>query len=126
MIYLKKYLEQKEVFVKKEISNVDLKTIIKSHSTIFIKSVECDEIRGGCFSLDVNFIDFSGENKNIIIYQYLSKNEFLSFVKENFIPIKQFIESVEDAVKYSREELERLPNHNNKEEIENYLKSQNR
>lgn len=118
---IKKYLEQKEVFCKKEISDVTLKTIIKLNSTIFINLCEFEKIMNGCFCLEINFIDFSGENKNISIYQYLSENDFYSFVKENFVPIKELILSLDEIVNYSREELSKLPDHDKKEDVENYL-----
>lgn len=86
---VEEYLQYKQVFFKKGIVNSDLQEILKGGEVHNIGKVSIERIR-------TDAIAFSMEvcGKEITIYEFKDQLEFFKDVKNQFIPIVEFINTV--------------------------------
>lgn len=86
---VEEYLQYKQVFFKKSIANSDLQEILKGGEVHNIGKVSIKRIR-------TDAIAFSMEvcGKEITIYEFKDQLEFFKDVKNQFIPIVEFINTV--------------------------------
>ena len=80
------YLQNKQVYVKKEIANSDFKTIAESGKVHNIGKVELTRINNErvAFNLVVNGVETT-------MYEYKSDLELFAWVKTNFIPVPELV-----------------------------------
>jgi hypothetical protein len=76
------YLQNKQVYFKKEIANSDFKTIAESGKVHYIERVNLIRLNKEqiAFSINVN-------GRETTMYEYKSDLEFFDWVKTNFIPV---------------------------------------
>lgn len=81
------YLQNKQVYFKKEICCSDFKTIAESGKVHNIGKVELTLLNENtiAFHLNINGID-------VTIYEYKSDVEFFAWVRTNFIPVLVLVE----------------------------------
>ncbi len=81
------YLQNKQVYFKKEIANSDLQTIAESGKVHNVGKVQLTRLNEHqiAFDLNVNGID-------ITMYEYKTNLELFAWVKTNFIPVCELIE----------------------------------
>jgi hypothetical protein len=81
------YLQNKQVYFKKEIANSDFKTIAESGKVHYVERVNLIRINKEqvAFSINVN-------GRETTMYEYKSDLEFFSWVKNNFIPVSELVE----------------------------------
>ena len=81
------YLQNKQVYFKKEIANSDFKTIAKSGKVHSIGKVNLTRLNENqiAFTLNVNGTETT-------MYEYKSDLELFAWVKTNFIPVCELIE----------------------------------
>jgi len=80
------YLQNKQVYFKKEIANSDFKTIAESGKVHNIGKVELTRINNErvAFNLVVNGVETT-------MYEYKSDLELFAWVKTNFIPVPELV-----------------------------------
>lgn len=80
---VEKHLENKQVFFKKEITNIDLKRVTAPRTVYKIGDVRVHRIDTAriAFSMVVDDCDMT-------MYLYKSDIEFFNWVQENFIPVR--------------------------------------
>ena len=80
------YLQNKQVYFKKEIANSDFKTIAESGKVHNIGKVELTRINNErvAFNLVVNGVETT-------MYEYRSDLELFAWVKTNFIPVPELV-----------------------------------
>ncbi len=81
------YLQNKQVYFKKEIANGDFKTIAESGKVHNIGKVDLTRLNKQqiAFTLNVNGTDTT-------MYEYKSDLELFAWVKTNFIPVCELVE----------------------------------
>jgi hypothetical protein len=81
------YLQNKQVYFKKEIVNSDFKTIAESGKVHNIGKVELKRLNEQqiAFTLTINGAETT-------MYEYKSDLEFFAWVKINFIPVCELVE----------------------------------
>jgi len=79
---VEKYLQNKQVYFKKEIVNSDFKTIAESNKVHYVERVNLIRLNKEqiAFSINVN-------GREVTMYEYKSDLAFFAWVKCNFIPI---------------------------------------
>jgi hypothetical protein len=80
------YLSCKQVYFRKQISNVDLKTIVEAGKVHYVGKVELKRLNENTLSFILMI-----EGKEVIIYEYKSDLEMFAFVKTNFIPVQELV-----------------------------------
>jgi hypothetical protein len=80
------YLSCKQVYFRKQISNVDLKTIVESGKVYYVGKVELKRLNENTLSFLLII-----EGKEVNIFEYKSDLEMFSFVKTNFIPVQELV-----------------------------------
>ena len=83
---VEKYLQNKQVYFKKEICNPDFKTIAQSHRVHNVGKVEAKRLneRQIAFSITI-------DTNETIMYEYMTNLEFYAWIRCNFIPINELI-----------------------------------
>ena len=81
-------LQFRQVYIGKDISNVDLKPIVPV-GVIDMKAVEAQRINGNTIALRFNY---NNEKEAVTIYSYETDLGFFAFVKTHFIPVHLLIE----------------------------------
>lgn len=81
------YLQNKQVYFKKEIVDIDFKTIAESGKVHNIGEVELTRIRDDtvAFTIVVNGLQ-------VTMYEYMSDLELFDWVKTDFIPVNKMVE----------------------------------
>jgi hypothetical protein len=80
------YLSCKQVYFRKQISNVDLKTIVEAGKVYYVGKVELKRLNENTLSFILMI-----EGKEVNIYEYKSDLEMFAFVKTNFIPVQELV-----------------------------------
>jgi hypothetical protein len=80
------YLSCKQVYFRKQISNVDLKTIVEAGKVYYVGKVELKRLNENTLSFLLMI-----EGKEVNIYEYKSDLEMFAFVKTNFIPVQELV-----------------------------------
>jgi hypothetical protein len=80
------YLSCKQVYFRKQISNVDLKTIVESGRVYYVGKVELKRLNENTLSFLLII-----EGKEVNIFEYKSDLEMFAFVKTNFIPVQELV-----------------------------------
>ena len=78
------HLQNKQVYFRKEIANVDLQTIAEARKVHNVGRVSVQRIDVERFALDIEI-----NGKETTIYQYMSRDEFFEWVWDNFIPVSE-------------------------------------
>ena len=81
-----KYLQNRQVYFRKEISNSDLKTIAKPDRVHNIGRVEITRLNKTTI---VIYIEINNEMANI--YEYKTNLELFAWIKTNFIPVNELV-----------------------------------
>ena len=81
------YLQNKQVYFKKEIANSDFKTIAESGKVHNIGKVDLSRLNEQqiAFTLNINGTDTT-------MYEYKSDLELFAWVRTNFIPVCELVE----------------------------------
>ena len=81
------YLQNKQVYFKKEIANSDFKTIAESGKVHDIGKVDLSRLNEQqiAFTLNINGTDTT-------MYEYKSDLELFAWVRTNFIPVCELVE----------------------------------
>ncbi len=84
---IENYLQNKQVYFKKEIANSDFKTIVEGGKVHNVEKVDVTRISDErvAFTLVVNGIETT-------MYEYKSDLELFSWVKTNFIPVAEMVD----------------------------------
>lgn len=84
---VEKYLQNKQVYFKKEIANSDLQTIAESGKVHSVGKVQLTRLNEQqiAFTLNVNGAETT-------MYEYKSDLELFAWVKTNFIPVCELVE----------------------------------
>jgi len=80
------YLQNKQVYFKKEIVNRDFKTIVEAGKVYYVGKVELKRLNENTLSFLLMI-----EGKEVNIYEYKSDLEIFAFVKTNFIPVQELV-----------------------------------
>jgi len=82
------YLQNKQVYFKKEIADVNLQTIAAAQTVHYVGAVVLERISEEriAFTIIVNGIKTT-------MYEYKSDNELFKWVKENFIPVAELAQA---------------------------------
>jgi hypothetical protein len=86
-VSVEEYLQNKEVYVVKEIVNDSLSTILKQKTVINITKIEVEEIRENCHCLELYYQSINNLHSYIRIYINGGDYALQSFVKQNLIPV---------------------------------------
>jgi hypothetical protein len=83
---VEKYLQNKQVYFKKEIVNSDFKTIAESGIVHNIGKVELNRISPEivAFTICINSIE-------VTMHEYKTDSEFFSWIRSNFIPVSELV-----------------------------------
>lgn len=81
-----KYLMNKQVYFRKEISNSDLKTIAESNKVHNVKNVQITRLNDRTIAFDIVV-----NNVETTIYEYKTDSEMLEWIKTNFVPVNQLV-----------------------------------
>jgi hypothetical protein len=81
------YLKFKQVYFRKEICNIDLKTTLKGAYVHNLQSITCNPVRENVFYLAIEV-----DGITIPIYKDCTMLEFFAWVKTNFTPISKLID----------------------------------
>lgn len=80
------YLSCKQVYFRKQISDVDLKTIVEAAKVYYVGKVELKRLNENTLSFSLMI-----EGKEVVIYDYKSDLEMFAFVKVNYIPVQELV-----------------------------------
>jgi len=88
---VEKYLQNKQVYVRKDIVNSDFKRILKGRMVynieyVEIKSLNKRPIQTFAFTLIIEGLEFT-------LYEYKTQQELFKWIKQNFIPIRELIDN---------------------------------
>lgn len=81
-----KYLMNKQVYFRIEITNSDLKTIAKSNKVHDVGNVEIKRLNDSTVVLHIEI-----NNNTTSIYEYKTDFELFSWIKLNFIPVNELV-----------------------------------
>jgi hypothetical protein len=86
---VEKYLQNKQVYLRKDIVNSDFKRMLKGRMVynieyVEIKSLNKRPIETFAFTLIIEGLEFT-------IYEYKTQQELFKWIKQNFIPISELI-----------------------------------
>lgn len=87
-IDVEQYLQFKQVYVVKDITNTDFQPIIRAGNVIDFKAVEAERINDNTISLIFNYNDTG----TVSIYSYENDLSFFAFIKTHFIPVHLLVE----------------------------------
>lgn len=82
------YLKNKQVYFKKEICNIDFRTIAESEKVHNIGHVEIIRISDENIMLEITI-----NKKTSILTETKTDLEFFAWIKTNFIPVSELIKS---------------------------------
>lgn len=81
------YLQNKQVYFKKEIANSDLQTIAESGKVHNVGKVELKRLNATVVALCIQINDIEAN-----LYEYKTDLELFAWVKTNFIPVCELVE----------------------------------
>ena len=81
------YLQNKQVYFRKEIANSDFKTISESGKVYNVGKVDLNRLNEQqiAFTININGVETT-------MYEYKSDLELFAWVKTNFIPVCELVE----------------------------------
>lgn len=80
------YLQNQQVYIRKEIANSDFKTIAKCSKVHNIGMVEVKRISENTIAFTIVI-----DGVETTMYEYKTDDEFFKWIKEVFIPVSQLI-----------------------------------
>ena len=83
-----KYLQNRQVYFRKEVSNRDLKTIAESDKVHNIGSVDIERLNDTTIALRIQINGIETP-----IYQYKTDLELFAWIKVNFIPVNELVDN---------------------------------
>ena len=83
---IEKYLQNKQVYFKKEIANVDLETFAESGKVHNVGNVQISRLNKEQVAMT---IDIDGVETTIV--EYKNDKEFYSWLIYNFVPVKELV-----------------------------------
>lgn len=80
------YLQNKQVYFKKEIANSDLKTLVEKDRVHNVGKVELKRLNATVVALSIQINDIE-----TTLYEYKTDLELFAWVKQNFIPVCELV-----------------------------------
>ena len=82
-----KYLMNKQVYFRKEVSNSELITIAEAYKVHNVGKVEIEKLNDRTIVMRMRI-----NNERVNIYEYKTDLELFAWIRTNFIPVKELVQ----------------------------------